>query len=130
MSTYQVFKREFIIFQVFYVEFLHPGIHTFSGVCSIQRSFTAASAGGRHLDFCPPRHYLRPPRGQLLRITRWRRECAGLMGRLAVSVHQESPRSAAIWARTRIFPNSKHGKIFFLEMKSELPLTTVVVVVF
>ena len=103
----------FDICQVFYVEFLHPGIHTFSGVCSIQRSFTAASAGGRHLDFCPPRHYLRPPRGQLLRITRWRRECAGLMGRLAVSVHQESPRSASIWARTRIFPNSKHGKIFF-----------------
>ena len=57
--------------------------------------------------------YLRPLRDQLLRITRWRRECAGLMGRLAVSMHQESLRSASIWARTRIFPNSKHGKIFF-----------------
>ena len=61
--------------------------------------------------------YLRPPRDQLLRITRWRRECAGLMGRLTVPMHQESPRSASIWARTRIFPNSKHGKIFFLAIK-------------
>ena len=61
--------------------------------------------------------YLRPPRDQLLRITRWRRECAGLMGRLTVSMHQESPRSASIWARTRIFPNSKHGKIFFLAIQ-------------
>ena len=29
-------------------------------------------------------------------------------------MHQESLRSASIWVRTRIFPNSKHGKIFFL----------------
>ena len=51
--------------------------------------------------------------GKNLRAPEYARKAAR---RLTAPMHQESPRSASIWARTRIFPNSKHGKIFFLQM--------------
>ena len=115
-SVFLVKIARFGIRKVFLMEFLHPVVHTFSGVVFDPKKFYCCERWGS-----PPRFLSTTPLftatarpvvadNALETRVRW------LMGRLAVSVHQESPRSASIWARTRIFPNSKHGKIFFLEM--------------